>query len=71
MGFGGINIWSLLVLFVVIPLLLLPTIIALKKNHPYKLPIILINIFGGMVFGLGWVAALIWCFILPKKEEND
>ncbi|QIY10672.1 hypothetical protein FOC33_17000 [Plesiomonas shigelloides] len=42
--------------------------IALKKNHPYKIPIILINIFGGLLWGTGWLIALIWCFIVPEKK---
>jgi len=62
---GGISITQLLfILF--IPLALLPTIIALKKNHAHKTPIILLNILGGLIFGLGWLAALIWCFVEPK-----
>ncbi|WP_232584051.1 superinfection immunity protein [Photobacterium carnosum] len=61
------SIWALLLL----PLLLLPTIIALKKNHPYKTPIILINILGGLFWGIGWLVALIWCFILPTKVSNN
>jgi hypothetical protein len=54
----------------VIPLALLPTIIAVKKNHPYKIVIILVNIFGGLFFGIGWVVALIWCFITPSNNTN-
>lgn len=55
-------------LLIVLPLALLPTIIAVKKNHPYKIIIILINIFGGLLFGIGWIVALIWCFITPSKN---
>ncbi len=58
------------ILFIVIPLALLPTIIAVKKNHPHKIPIILINIFGGFIFGIGWIVALIWCFITPNRIES-
>ncbi|MDH5766395.1 MAG: superinfection immunity protein [Gammaproteobacteria bacterium] len=66
---GTVELIMLLILLViVVPLCLLPTIIALSKNHQFKIPIILLNIFGGLFFGLGWVAALIWCFIEQKNE---
>lgn len=70
-GPGGISIWQLLVILIVlIPLLLLPTIIAAMRDHPHKVPIILVNILGGLVFGLGWVVALVWCFIQPRPAES-
>lgn len=67
---GGISIWSILLIMILIPFGLLPTIIAIIRNHPYKLPIILINIFGGLIFGLGWAIALIWSFILPQVNPS-
>ena len=73
MGLGGISIWTIILLIFIIlllPLFFLPTIIALKRNHPYKIPIILLNIFGGLIFGVGWFIALIWCFIKPVKGQN-
>ncbi|EKO3980241.1 MULTISPECIES: superinfection immunity protein [Vibrio] len=65
---SGVSIWQLLILIVLIPLAFLPSIIALKKNHPYKVPIVLINILGGLLWGVGWLIALIWCFIVPEKK---
>ncbi|RNL67262.1 superinfection immunity protein [Zhongshania marina] len=47
----------------------LPTIIALFKKHPKKVGILLVNIVG-IFGGLGWLAALIWCFILPKEQSS-
>ncbi|ANO35671.1 hypothetical protein A6E01_20135 (plasmid) [Vibrio breoganii] len=41
-------------------LFFLPTIIARKKNHPNKTAILLINVFGTLVWGVGWLIALIW-----------
>lgn len=64
----GVSIWQLLILIVFIPLAFLPSIIALKKNHPYKVPIILINVLGGLLWGAGWLISLIWCFIVPEKK---
>ena len=66
----GISVWQLIIIFVLIPLIFLPTIIAIKKNHPYKIAIILINIFGGMLWGVGWLVALVWCFIGSDKVET-
>ena len=67
----GISLWQTLIILVLLPLLFLPTIIAIKKNHPYKIPIILINIFGGLLWGFGWLVALIWCFIEPQSTNNN
>lgn len=68
MGLSGVSIWQMLIIFfIMLPLYFLPTIIALVKNHHYKTPIILINIFGGVLWGIGWFVALVWCFIVPKK----
>jgi len=70
---GNIGLWQILILVVfllLLPLAFLPTIIAIKKNHPHKVPIILINIFGGLMMGIGWVVALIWCFIEPSKTPT-
>jgi hypothetical protein len=65
MGMGGISIWAIITL-ILLPLFLLPSIIAFKKNHKHKIPIMLLNIFGGMVFGIGWIPSMIWCF-WPQK----
>lgn len=64
------SIWHWIVLLIILPLAFLPTIIGIRKNHPYKIPIALLNILGGLVFGLGWLAALIWCFILPNASRT-
>jgi len=65
MGSGMILLFLLLT-----PLAFLPTILALKNNHPHKVAIILVNIFGGLFWGLGWFVALIWCFITPNKSDS-
>jgi len=67
----GISIWQLVIVLVMLPLAFLPTIIAIKKNHKYKIAIILVNIFGGFLWGLGWLVALVWCFIEPDKNNNN
>ncbi len=55
-----------LIFLILLPLYFLPTIIAIHKQHPHRTPIILVNILGGFIGGLGWVVALVWCFVWPK-----
>ena len=74
MGISGISIGQLLILLfallIFLPLYLLPTILALYKNHPHKVPIIIINIFGGAIGGVGWLVSFIWCFITPSSDKE-
>lgn len=65
---GSFSIWHWLVVLIILPLAFLPTIIAIRKQHPHRIAIILLNVFGGLIYGLGWLAALVWCFILPKAS---
>jgi type VI protein secretion system component VasK len=60
----------LLPLIILLPLYFVPTWIAIKKEHPQKVPIILVNLIGGLIWGLGWLAALVWCFIEPAQKNN-
>ncbi|MDR3154118.1 MAG: superinfection immunity protein [Deltaproteobacteria bacterium] len=41
---------------------LIPTIIAFKRGHRNRVPILLVNILLGWVYGIAWIAALIWSF---------
>ena len=55
-------------------LYLTPTVLAITMRHPHRVAVILINLLGGPFFGLGWVVALIWCFVEAAKvpiESND
>ena len=55
-------------------LYLMPTVIAIKLRHPHKVAVILINLLGGLFFWVGWVVALLWCFIeagKPPIESNE
>ncbi|PMH44642.1 hypothetical protein BCU68_12400 [Vibrio sp. 10N.286.49.B3] len=49
-------------------LFLLPSIIAVRKDHQYKTAIILLNVLGGLIYGLGWFIALVWCFITKGES---
>ena len=60
---------SILVLLAV-SLYLLPTIIAVNNEHLYKVPVILVNVLGGLMAGLGWIIALVWCFIEPHQATG-
>lgn len=59
-----------IMMLLLIPLFFLPTILAIKNNHPYKIPIIIINILGGLLWGVGWLIALVWCFITPDENSS-
>jgi hypothetical protein len=48
-------------------LLFLPTGVAKIRNHPFALPIFLLNLFLGWTF-VGWVAALFWACTSPEYE---
>ncbi len=66
----------IVVIFVIIiglPIFFLPSIIAVLKNHPYKMPIIIINILSLIMWFFSfivWIALLIWSFVLPKEDDN-
>lgn len=65
----GIGFTEIFVILFLIPFACLPSIIAIGTNHPQKLPIILVNILGLPIGGLGWIVALIWCFF-RNNEKN-
>ncbi|GFD67979.1 superinfection immunity protein [Alteromonas sp. KUL106] len=65
---GGTRIW--LILLVLLPILFLPSIIAISKNHPHKIPIVLTNFVVSVFLGLGWFIALVWCFIVPSSNSS-
>ena len=51
--------------FLLLLLFFLPTLIAFSKKHPYTWAIFTISTFGALVYGLGWLIGLIWCFFQP------
>jgi len=64
----SIGPWQIILVLVILTIGLLPTYIAISKKHPHKVPIILVNILGGGIFGIGWLVALVWCFVEPKEK---
>lgn len=59
-----------IVTFVVVGLaiFLLPSWIALSRNHHNKGPIILVNVLLGIT-GIGWLVALIWSASAVRKDQ--
>lgn len=59
------------VILLLIPVLLilyfLPGLIAGFRNHDQTNAIFILNIFLGWTF-IGWVAALVWAFIEPRRS---
>lgn len=53
--------FALVVFALLIAIYFLPTIVAVRRNHRNRTPIILVNIFLGWMF-IGWVVALVWAF---------
>lgn len=53
-------------LLLLIPLYLIPTIIAVTKGHRHKYAIIAVNVLGGLVYGIGWLVALVWSLVPPS-----
>ncbi len=61
------NLMNLLTLTSILCIYLLPTIIAYRKRHTHLSTIALVNIFGTLFFGFGWIISLIWSL---TKAEN-
>ncbi|PKK88238.1 MAG: hypothetical protein CVV64_19775 [Candidatus Wallbacteria bacterium HGW-Wallbacteria-1] len=66
----GIGFTEIIVILFGIPFLCLPSLIAIGTNHPRKLSIILVNILGLPIGGLGWVVAMVWCFFRQNENGN-
>ncbi|EIA1495696.1 superinfection immunity protein [Vibrio parahaemolyticus] len=62
---------TLIALVLVLTIGLLPTIIAFKKNHQYRVAILIVNVVGGLAWGVGWLVAFIWCFVAPKDKTMN
>lgn len=56
---------AVIVLFCVLAFYFLPTIMAVKRNSPHKVAVIILNIFLGVTV-VGWIVAL----ILASKQPQ-
>lgn len=62
--------FSDIILLILLPLYFIPTIIAVKRGHPNRVPIILINILAGWMYGVGWLIALVWsCTAIDRSKQ--
>jgi ABC-type Mn2+/Zn2+ transport system permease subunit len=51
-----------------VALIAAPALIAYKMRHQHKKWIMWTSILGTLFFGIGWLVALAWCFVVPFKE---
>ena len=56
------------VLFIGLPIYVLPTIIAAVRKTKNLVAIILLNLLAGWTF-IGWVASLVWAIVDTKRPE--
>jgi hypothetical protein len=50
---------------------MLPAIIACHRNHSHFFAIWLIDLLFTPLFLVGWIAALVWAFIDPKRRDRE
>lgn len=53
-----------------VALYMAPTIFAAARRHPHVWGIGIVNFFGGALFGVGWIAALVWACTLPGDRGH-
>lgn len=64
-----VNFPAIPILLFWIALYFLPTLIAAKRDHPYKTAILIIDVLAGWTL-LGWIVALVWCFVDPPERSR-
>lgn len=57
------------VLFVSLGLYLLPTLIAVHRQHRNSLAIAVLNLLAGWTF-IGWIAAIVWALLAKPAERQ-
>ncbi|MCD7785616.1 MAG: superinfection immunity protein [Oscillospiraceae bacterium] len=62
---GGLGVFGIILLLIGLAVYFIPTIVAVKRDHPNKVAIICVNIFLGWSF-LGWVVSLVWALKNPE-----
>jgi hypothetical protein len=69
-GSGGVTVTGAIVLWTLsIALYLLPTIVAIFRDHPNALGIFILNLFLGWTF-VFWVAALVWSVLSIRPSPS-
>ncbi len=49
----------------------LPSMVALFRRHPKRWPIVAVNLIGGFFGGIGWVVAMVWCFVDDRRGTDS
>ena len=65
---SGLVVWAVLLL-IVVPLYFLPAIVAFKRRHRNRLAILALNIVLGFT-GIGWAVAIVWAFTADIESEG-
>ena len=68
-GFAALGGFTLFLIAIGVLLYFVPAVIAWKRNHPQKTPIIALNILLGWSV-LGWIASLIWSLTTPQAPQQ-
>lgn len=63
---GALMVWWIVGLIIYF----IPTIIAIKREHPNRVAIICLNVLLGWVI-IGWVGALIWSVLAIPEQKED
>ena len=63
------NSWGVFLLLIAV-LYFAPTVVAFRREHNNAVPIFLVNLLFGWVYGIGWVIALLWAFSDNTKERR-
>jgi uncharacterized membrane protein YedE/YeeE len=71
----GVPLIAQLVTFGIMPfafcLYVLPSLLAYQRRHPRVGALVAVNLLGGLVFGIGWLLALVWCFQEPARPASS
>ncbi|VUD67637.1 hypothetical protein TDB9533_03903 [Thalassocella blandensis] len=70
MGFGSVSFVVVVLLFLLIPLMIVPIVIAKRRKLPHKNVIALVSILGTVLFGFGWLIALIWSLVQSAHTDT-
>ena len=63
---GGLSLPHLIVLFFVLAILVIPTVIAFKRDHSNKWLVLLLT----FVPVVGWIAALVWAIVGKSTRDT-